>query len=83
MCEDIRKERGIHVLTELGASLQVEELMFQLILDPSGVVVDTTLKELVPAITAWANKGNQPLSQLLRLLFSHILACAQVTLSSL
>eukprot|EP00250_Pteridium_aquilinum_P009534 c18734_g1_i1 orf=241-3768(+) len=56
---------------------KVEELMFQLILDPSGVVVEMTLKELVPAVVTWANNGNQPLSQLLRLLFSHILASAQ------
>lgn len=56
---------------------KVEELMFQLILDPSGIVVETTLKELVPAVVTWAKHGNQPLSQLLRLLFSHILGSAQ------
>ncbi|KAI5073490.1 hypothetical protein GOP47_0011503 [Adiantum capillus-veneris] len=56
---------------------KVEELMFQLVLDPSGVVVETTLKELVPGVVTWANNGNQPLHQMLRLLFSHILACVQ------
>ncbi|MCO5584303.1 hypothetical protein L7F22_038227 [Adiantum nelumboides] len=56
---------------------KVEELMFQMVLDPSGVVVETTLKELVPAVVTWANNGSQPLSQMLRLLFSHILACVQ------
>ncbi|KAH7433811.1 hypothetical protein KP509_07G087500 [Ceratopteris richardii] len=56
---------------------KVEELMFQLLLDPSGVVVDTTLKELVPAVITWARNGNQPLSQLLRVLSSHILSSAQ------
>ena len=30
--------------------------MFQLICDPSGVVVETTLKELVLAVIMWGNK---------------------------
>lgn len=56
---------------------KVEELMFQLVLDPTGAVVETTLKELVPAVVTWARHGNQPLSQLLRSLFSHLLGSAQ------
>lgn len=48
--------------------------MFQLICDPSGVVVETTLKELVPAIIKWGNK----LDHVLRVLLSHILSSAQV-----
>ena len=52
--------------------------MFRLILDPSGIVVETTLKELLPAVVIWGKEGNQPLSQLLRVLFSHILGSAQV-----
>lgn len=48
--------------------------MFQLICDPSGVVVETTLKELVLAVIKWGNK----LDHVLRVSFSHILNCAQV-----
>lgn len=49
--------------------------MFQLACDPSGVVVETTIKELLPAIINWGNK----LDHILRVLLSHILGCAQVT----
>ncbi|KAL5726561.1 hypothetical protein ACHQM5_009596 [Ranunculus cassubicifolius] len=52
---------------------KVEELMFQLVCDPSGVVVETSLKELVPAVINWGNK----LDHTLRLLLSHILGSAQ------
>ncbi|XP_008810046.2 RAB11-binding protein RELCH homolog isoform X2 [Phoenix dactylifera] len=52
---------------------KVEELMFQLVCDPSGVVVDTTLKELVPAVIKWGGK----LDHILRVLLSHILGSAQ------
>ncbi|KAF9593650.1 hypothetical protein IFM89_024467 [Coptis chinensis] len=52
---------------------KVEELMFQLVCDPSGVVVETSLKELVPAVINWGNK----LDHILRLLLSHILGSAQ------
>ncbi|XP_017405551.1 uncharacterized protein LOC108319049 [Vigna angularis] len=52
---------------------QVEELMFQLMGDRSGVVVETTLKELVIAVVKWGNK----LDHVLRVLFSHILSSAQ------
>ncbi|XP_039039238.1 RAB11-binding protein RELCH-like [Hibiscus syriacus] len=52
---------------------KVEELMFQLACDPSGVVVETTLKELLPAIINWGNK----LDHILRVLISHILASAE------
>lgn len=48
--------------------------MFQLICDPSGVVVEITLKELVPAVLKWGNK----LDHILRVLLSHILSSAQV-----
>ncbi|KAG2710751.1 hypothetical protein I3843_04G042100 [Carya illinoinensis] len=53
---------------------KVEELMFQLICDPSGVVVEATLKELVPAVINWGNK----LDHILRVLLSHILSSAQL-----
>lgn len=53
---------------------QVEELLFQLVCDPSGVVVETTLKELVPAVINWGNK----LDHILRVSLSHILSSAQV-----
>ncbi|XP_061337410.1 uncharacterized protein LOC133284417 [Gastrolobium bilobum] len=52
---------------------KVEELMFQLICDPSGVVVETTLKELVPAVIKWGSK----LDHVLIVLLSHILSSAQ------
>lgn len=48
--------------------------MFQLVCDPSGLVVDTTLKELVPAVINWGGK----LDHILRVLLSHILGSAQV-----
>ncbi|XP_075646838.1 uncharacterized protein LOC142617763 [Castanea sativa] len=52
---------------------KVEELLFQLVCDPSGVVVETTLKELLPAVINWGNK----LDHILRVLLSHILSSAQ------
>lgn len=48
--------------------------MFQLVCDPSGVVVETTLKELVPAVINWGNR----LDHVLRVLLSHILNSALV-----
>lgn len=48
--------------------------MFQLVCDPSGLVVETTLKELVPAVITWGGK----LDHSLRVLLSHILGSAQV-----
>ncbi|WOH10287.1 hypothetical protein DCAR_0729754 [Daucus carota subsp. sativus] len=52
---------------------KVEELMFQLVCDPSGVVVETTIRELVPALLSWANR----LDNMLRVLMSNILSSAQ------
>ncbi|KAL9226524.1 hypothetical protein vseg_002329 [Gypsophila vaccaria] len=52
---------------------KVEELTFQLVCDPSGVVVDTTLKDLVPALVEWGSK----LDHILSVLMSHILSSAQ------
>ncbi|KAJ9173040.1 hypothetical protein P3X46_016216 [Hevea brasiliensis] len=52
---------------------KVEEMMFQLVCDPSGVVVETALKELLPAVIKWGNK----LDHILRVLLSHILSSAQ------
>ncbi|KAL6608032.1 hypothetical protein ACP70R_041095 [Stipagrostis hirtigluma subsp. patula] len=52
---------------------KVEELMFQLICDPSGAVVEVALRELVPAVVKWGGK----LDQISRVLLSHILASAQ------
>ncbi|CAI0547600.1 unnamed protein product [Linum tenue] len=52
---------------------KVEELMFQLVCDPSGVVVETTLRELVPAVIKWGNN----LEHVLKVLLSHALSCAQ------
>nr|CAB3502343.1 unnamed protein product [Digitaria exilis] len=52
---------------------KVEELMFQLVCDSSGVVVEVALKELVPAVVRWGGK----LDQISRVLLAHILASAQ------
>ncbi|KDP32975.1 hypothetical protein JCGZ_13006 [Jatropha curcas] len=52
---------------------KVEEMMFQLVRDPSGVVVETALKELLPAVIKWGNK----LEHILRTLLSNILSSAQ------
>lgn len=48
--------------------------MFQLVCDPSGAVVETTIKELVPALINWGDK----LDHILELLLSHILGSAEV-----
>lgn len=47
--------------------------MFQLVCDPSGAVVETTIKELVPALINWGDK----LDHVLEVLLSHILGSAQ------
>ncbi|KAG8384107.1 hypothetical protein BUALT_Bualt04G0083600 [Buddleja alternifolia] len=52
---------------------KVEEMMFQLVCDPSGIVVETSIKELVPAVIKWGNK----LDHILQLLLSHTLGSAQ------
>ncbi|KAK6151016.1 hypothetical protein DH2020_015948 [Rehmannia glutinosa] len=52
---------------------KVEEMMFQLVCDPSGIVVETTIKDLVPAVINWGNK----LDHILQVLLSHILGSAQ------
>ncbi|CAI9110642.1 OLC1v1010704C1 [Oldenlandia corymbosa var. corymbosa] len=52
---------------------KVEEMMFQLVCDPSGVVVEATIKDLVPALISWGNK----LDHVLQVLLSHILGSVQ------
>ncbi|KAG8659746.1 RAB11-binding protein RELCH homolog isoform X2 [Manihot esculenta] len=52
---------------------KVEDIMFQLVCDPSGVVVKTALEELVPAVIKWGNK----LDHILSVLLSHALSSAQ------
>lgn len=52
---------------------KVEDLMFQLVCDPSGVVVETTIKEVLPAIISWGHK----LDHILRVLLSQILSSVQ------
>ncbi|KAE9584417.1 hypothetical protein Lalb_Chr00c03g0404241 [Lupinus albus] len=57
---------------------KVEELTFQLICDPSGVVLESTLKELVPAVIKWGNnlghvlKHCPPLSRVEGCIESHL-----------
>ncbi|WOL17581.1 lisH domain and HEAT repeat-containing protein [Canna indica] len=57
----------------LDKYFKVEDLMFQLVCDPSGVVVDTAIKELVPAVINWGGK----LDHVLRVILSHMLGSAQ------
>lgn len=52
--------------------------MFQLVCDPSGVVVETALKDLLPAVLKWGNK----LEHILRVSLSHILSSIKVKLVS-
>lgn len=52
---------------------KVEEMMFQLVCDSSGIVVETSMKKLVPALIEWGNM----LDHILRVLLSHILGSAQ------
>lgn len=52
--------------------------MFALVCDPMGPVVDTALKELVPALLAWKKREKQSLSQLYKGLLSRLLMAAQV-----
>lgn len=51
--------------------------MFQMVCDPSGIVVDTTKKDLVPALIKWGNK----LDHILQVLLSHMLGSAEVLYS--
>ncbi|CAJ1948217.1 unnamed protein product [Sphenostylis stenocarpa] len=83
---DFKELTAMYALQQVDGTVQemepftlVEELMFQLICDPSGVVVETTLKELVPAVIKWGNK----LDHVLRVLFSHIECCSDVLLRML
>ncbi|PKU83044.1 hypothetical protein MA16_Dca007715 [Dendrobium catenatum] len=52
---------------------KVEELLFQLVCDPSGAVVDATLKELLPAVIRWGGK----MDHVLRVLLAHMLGAAK------
>ncbi|KAK4426625.1 RAB11-binding protein RELCH [Sesamum alatum] len=52
---------------------KVEELMFQLVGDPSATVVEITIKELVPALIDWGNN----LDHVLQVMLSHLLGSAQ------
>ncbi|CAN6445973.1 unnamed protein product [Victoria cruziana] len=63
----------IPLFPDVDKYFKVEEVMFQLVCDPSGPVVETSLKELVPAVVRWGNK----LDHILRILLSHMLVSAQ------
>ncbi|KAL9158443.1 hypothetical protein ABFS82_08G069300 [Erythranthe guttata] len=52
---------------------KVEEMMFQLVCDPSGVVGETTMKDLIPALLNWGNK----LDHILQVLLSHVVGSVQ------
>lgn len=48
--------------------------MFQLVCDPSGLVVETCLKELVPSVINWGKN----VDHIVRILLSHLLGSAEV-----
>ncbi|XP_078428527.1 HEAT repeat-containing protein isoform X2 [Wolffia australiana] len=52
---------------------KVEELAYQLLCDPSGLVVETSLKELIPSLINWGNN----LDHLVRVSLSHLLSSAE------
>ncbi|EPS69268.1 hypothetical protein M569_05497, partial [Genlisea aurea] len=52
---------------------KVEDLMFQLVYDPSGMVVETAMKDLVPALIKWGDK----LDHILNVLLSHLIQSVQ------
>lgn len=54
--------------------------MFELVSDPMGPVVDTTLKELVPAVVIWNKRERQPLTQLFWGVLSRLVMAAQVNI---
>ncbi|KAL7619181.1 hypothetical protein Lser_V15G04160 [Lactuca serriola] len=67
--------RGYHGQTKLSDLTgfpfpTVDEMMFHLVCDPSGAVVDTTIKELVHVVLKWDNK----LDHNLRVLISNMLS---------
>ncbi|CAH9132432.1 unnamed protein product [Cuscuta epithymum] len=63
----------LHHFPNTDKYFKVEEIMFQLLCDPSGVVVETTMKELVPALVTWGKN----LDHMSQLLLSHILQSAK------
>jgi len=60
-----------HMICTWG--VQVEKVVFQLVCDPDGVVVDEALHTLVPAFVAWSISRKHPFGQVLRAVLS---ACA-------
>ncbi|CAM6092972.1 unnamed protein product [Calypogeia fissa] len=56
---------------------KVEEMVFSLVCDPAGNVVDTSLKQLLPAVVDWAKPDKQLLSHLLNALLSRLLGSVQ------
>lgn len=62
---------------------QVEELLFQLVSDPSRIVVEETVKTLLPAILLWIEGGNRPLLPLIQSLISHLFAHVEVVILTL
>lgn len=52
--------------------------MFDLVCDPMGPVVDTSLRELVPALLAWNKREMRSFAQLYKGLLSRLLMSAQV-----
>lgn len=54
--------------------------MLDLTCDPVGPVVETTLREVVPALVAWIKRKKHPLTHLYSGVISRLLITAQVYL---
>lgn len=65
------------LFNDMDKYYKVEDLMFDLVCDPMGPVVDTSLRELVPALLAWRKRENQSPFQLYKGLLSRLLLAAQ------
>ena len=57
---------------------QVERLVFQLVCDSAGEVVEESLGGLVPAFVSWTKSRQHPLSHMLRSLLQQMLANIKV-----
>ncbi|CAH1429007.1 unnamed protein product [Lactuca virosa] len=62
--------------------IKVEEMMFHLVCDPSGAVVDTTIKELVPAVLKWGERERWTVDVLLRLLMQLLPIVHQIAIDT-
>ncbi|BBM96799.1 hypothetical protein Mp_1g00840 [Marchantia polymorpha subsp. ruderalis] len=62
---------------DLDKFFKVEELVFQLVCDPAGIVVEASLEQLIPAVVRWAKSEKQLIHHLLSALISRLLGSVQ------